>query len=234
MIQRPTLPDLELIERHFQRLLKRIYSNSSLIEQGDGCIDLKDPLFDLSFDMITEFLLGDEKSLEEEDRASNWAHDFAKQFKVAFRWIAKRERWKIFYWVVDSFEFRRACRNAREILARAVERSTRAMQDHHSSKESYIALEPLLQDRQNVPLVRDQVLNLLLAGRDTSGSLLCWTFYALAREPEIVNLLKAEMESVLSSHGAKPTKSDINRLTKLDMFMTEGRVIPLLRPALAR
>jgi cytochrome P450 len=106
-----------------------------------------------------------------------------------------------------------------------------AIKDEDQSKESYVALKPLFREQAHGGLIRDQFLNLLLAGRDTSGSLLCWTFYSLSREPDLVRSLKAEIASILGPGSKRPpTKSELNKMAKLDQLITEStcRCVPLL------
>lgn len=231
MIQRPTLPDLELVERHFQRLLSKIAMTPESSEGGDPSghwrLNVKGLLFDLSLEITTEFLLGEppaDGSLDgRKPEASVWTDDFANEFNTAFRWISKRERLKGFYWMIDSKEFRSSCKSARRIVDEIVHRSMKAVKLKHKSTESYIAMEPLLRDELEVSMIRDQFLNLLLAGRDTSGSLLCWLFYSLSREPELFTSLKTEMTELLGrNHTRKPTKSDLNRMKRLDQFISES------------
>lgn len=219
LIQRPTLPDLKLIERHSQRLLKRIPSNAN------SFLDLKPILFDLSLEITTEFLLGDPSDLIDQgaEARSVWGDSFATEFNTAFGWISKRERLKLFYWMVDSREFRRSCKNSRTIVENVIDRSMEALRHHHKAEESYVAMEPLFRDQLDAQVIRDQFLNLLLAGRDTSGSLLCWVFYALAREPEIVATLRQEIGDIVGlEKDSRPTKSDLNRMVMLDRFLTES------------
>ena len=40
----------------------------------------------------------------------------------------------------------------------------------------------------------DIVLNLIIAGRDTTACLLSWTFYLLARHPQVKSILDSEIE----------------------------------------
>jgi cytochrome P450 len=220
MISKPTLPSLDLFERHFQRFQTKLRDGPD----KDQNINLKPHLYDLSFDTIVEFLLGPADSLDDVSHQSDWTQDFAEKFILALRWIAKRERLKIFYWFIDGPEFRMASYNARKILSKAIERSILAVQRSHNATDSYIALEELLHDKENTPFIRDQVLNFLLAGRDTSGSFLCWIIYTLAHEPNIVQALKAEMDDVFGAGRGKPSKEDLGRLTKLDRFLTEGKL----------
>jgi cytochrome P450 len=234
LIQRSTLPDLELIEKHFQRLMGKVAPpfGGPTSQDDYGLINLKDPLFDLSMEMITEFLLGEPANFTGKDatvKTSMWAHAFAKEFNTAFRWISKRERLKGLYWMIDSKEFRDSCSAARRIVDNVINQSTEALRGGNKSIESYVALAPLLQQNADAGLVRDQFLNLLLAGRDTSGSLLCWIFYSLSREPGLFKSLKAEMFALLGPDKTrKPSKSDLGRMTQLEYFISESMSSTLL------
>lgn len=211
LVQRPVLPDLQLIERHFQRLWSKIQ------KKGDNqVIDMKEYMYDLSLELTTEFLLGDTEGAGNVDV-------LVRELNTAFSWIAKRERLKIFYWLVDGFQFRRSCSIARQIVADLVAKSTRQAQTEERVDDSYVAFAPLLKEASKQGSIRDQVLNLILAGRDTSGALLCWVIYVLGREPDLVEALKAEIAGVLGNDSKRcPDKSELNSMKTLDNFVTES------------
>lgn len=229
MIQRPTLPDLDLFERGFQELQESM--NLEVNPGGDAAgfnIDIKERLLDLSLKMITDFLLG--VSIDPGTSTSNsadWTVRFAAEFNTAFKWISKRERFKIFYWMVDGLEFRKSCSAAKrlvdELISRAMEmRKTKKLSS--AGSETYVALEPLLGHEQDPKPIRDQYMNLILAGKDSSGALLAWVFYALAREPELVAELVEEIESMLGSdESRKPNKTELNAMLRLDRFVCESK-----------
>lgn len=228
MIQRPTLPDLDLFERGFQQLQRSL--NLGARPEGDMTgfdVDIKERLLDLSLKMITDFLLG--VSTDSETNASgstDWTDRFATEFNIAFKWISKRERFKIFYWMVDGLEFRKSCSAAKrlvdELICRAMElRKTKKI---GSASETYVALEPLLCQEQDPKPIRDQYMNLILAGKDSSGSLLSWVFYALAREPLLMAEMMKEIECMLGSdESRKPNKTELNAMLKLDRFVCESK-----------
>jgi cytochrome P450 len=56
------------------------------------------------------------------------------------------------------------------------------------SEEGYTFLHAL--DRK---MLRDQLVAVLLAGRDTTASSLSWTFYELAKQPNVVEKLRKEI-----------------------------------------
>jgi cytochrome P450 len=192
----------------------------------EHCVDLKPILFDLNLGLTTEFLLGESAVSSVEDKSlmpSLWADNLTKELKTAFKWIAKRERLKTFFWMIDSKEFRASCKAARELVDEIIARMFLAIEDENPSKESYVALKPLFREQVDGGLIRDQFLTLLLAGRDTSGSLLCWTLYSLAREPDLVLSLKAEIASILGPGSQRlPTKAELKKMAKLDQFITES------------
>ena len=189
-------------------------------------IDIKERLLDLSLKMITDFLLG--VSTDSETNASDptgWTERFAAEFNVAFRWISKRERFKIFYWMVDGIEFRKSCSAAKRLVDELISRAMklRKMEKTGSASETYVALEPLLHQEQDPKPIRDQYMNLILAGKDSSGALLSWVFYALAREPLLTAELAKEIERILGSDKSrKPTKPELNAMLQLDRFVCES------------
>lgn len=57
-------------------------------------------------------------------------------------------------------------------------------------KDRYVFLEALTQETQDPLELRSQILNILLAGRDTTASTLGWTFHQLARNPGLYQKLR--------------------------------------------
>lgn len=228
MIQRPTLPDLDLFEQGFQQLQESMSAETSPESDVTGFnVDIKERSLDLSLRMITDFLLGvsTDPGISGSD-STDWMERFAAEFNTAFKWISKRERFKIFYWMVDGLEFRKSCSAAKrlvdELICRAMElRKTKKLSS--AGSETYVALEPLLRHEQDAKPIRDQYMNLILAGKDSSGALLAWVFYALAREPELVAELVEEIESMLGSdESRKPNKTELNAMLRLDRFVCES------------
>lgn len=51
--------------------------------------------------------------------------------------------------------------------------------DSRGEKGSYAFIDALVEETRNPQVIRDQCLNLLLAGRDTTGTCLGWTLYEI-------------------------------------------------------
>lgn len=124
--------------------------------------------------------------------------------------------------MIDGYKFRRSCAMAKNIIESVVCRALEARKMHKVQTESYVALESLLCEERDPELIRDEFMNLLLAGRDTSGALLSWAFYVLAREPDLTASLRKEIEEVLGSDDSLPTKAQLRSFTRLDHFICEN------------
>ena len=73
--------------------------------------------------------------------------------------------------------------------------------------------------------IHDQVLTFVAAGHETAQNTLSFTFYLLARHPEVREKLLAELRSVLQ--GRAPTAQDLPNLPYLEWVINEAwRVYP--------
>lgn len=87
--------------------------------------------------------------------------------------------------------------------------------------------------------LRDDLMTLLVAGHETTGSLLTWTSFELAQHPDEMRKVQAEIDRVLGtgSERREPTLDDIRSMSYTRMVLSEGlRLYPqppiLLRRAL--
>jgi cytochrome P450 len=68
--------------------------------------------------------------------------------------------------------------------------------------------------------VRDEVMTMFVAGHETIGSALAWTWYLLAEHPEAERRLQEELGRVLG--GRVPTGEDVARLPYASMILFES------------
>jgi cytochrome P450 len=69
-------------------------------------------------------------------------------------------------------------------------------------------------------MIRDNVLNLFLAGHETSANGLTWCWYLLARHPEVQDRLHVELDRVLA--GRPPSADDVPALTYTEQTFAEA------------
>jgi len=90
--------------------------------------------------------------------------------------------------------------------------------DANGQSERYTFLSELVKATQDPKRLRDELLNILLAGRDTTASLLGNTFHVLARRPDIWKKLKAEVNEL---RGKKPTYETLKNMKYLKHLLNE-------------
>ena len=106
------------------------------------------------------------------------AEEFAQAFNSAQRKLAQRGRCGELYWMLDGLGFRRSCRKVHSFVDKIV---SEALKDAKSSTSSfapegrYVFLKALIDLTKDPKVLRDQCVNVLLAGRDTTACLLSWT-----------------------------------------------------------
>jgi cytochrome P450 len=68
--------------------------------------------------------------------------------------------------------------------------------------------------------IRDEVMTLILAGHETTGAALTWTWYLLSQNPDARSKLQAELDQVLS--GRAPRLDDLDLLPYTRMAFAEA------------
>ncbi|PMD14093.1 cytochrome P450 52A12 [Hyaloscypha hepaticicola] len=196
---RDQVSDLDLEERHVQNMMKAL--NVSL---GSGnwtdCVDLQVLFFRLTLDSATEFLFGESVDSQlhllpghQSDKSVNGLHssDFAAAFDQGQMALATRARFASRYWLVWPKGFKESCRICHEFIDHFVRlalskelREKELEKGKFGRKEKYVFLEALAAETQDPIELRSQLLNILLAGRDTTASLLGWLFLCLSKDPK--------------------------------------------------
>lgn len=155
-------------------------------------------------------------SLLEKSSVGN-AQGFAEAFGLAQDYLASRSRAQDLYWVVNPKEFQDANRRVHEVVDHYVNLALES-QRHPEKKEPgsrYIFAEALAAETSDPKVLRDNMLNILLAGRDTTASLLSSAFFYLARHPHVWNRLRREIIEEFGD-GAQP-KAEITQAKLKDI-----------------
>ena len=187
--------------------------------------------FQLTLDSATEFLLGESvHSLTSPDGSEQ--QQFGAAFDLAQGRLALRYRKGTFIKLIDVFkpdkEFTRACKTVHEFVDKIVDRVLETTQTADTEKtvegkdeaERYVFLKELAKATRDPKQLRDELLNILLAGRDTTASLLSTTFHVLARRPDIFLKLKTEVDEL---QGVKPDYETLKSMKYLNHFLNESK-----------
>jgi cytochrome P450 len=130
--------------------------------------------------------------------------------------MATRFRLVDTYWMHNPKEYRENNKNVQTFIDHYVNLALRKsagdekLAEEGNHKERYVFLEELATRTRDPVELRAQLLNILLAGRDTTASLLSWLFHELLRHPEIFSKLR---ESILNDFGTYENPENITFAT---------------------
>ena len=146
--------------------------------KSHGTIDLQPLFFLLTLDVTTGAILGTSTRSLQAQRNGNGIR-FAKAFDEAQHYLAIRGRLGDFYWAFGGSKFSRACdivhKFVDEIVAESLDRRPDVDHVYGEDKKGYLFIDALAEQTSDVKIIRDQLVNILLAGRDTTACLLSWT-----------------------------------------------------------
>lgn len=174
-------------------------------------------------------LFGDSVSSLDWGEVAGQESTFAQAFNLAQDYLAHRGRLGQFYWLLNDKTFRDACKKCHRFVDKAVEKAllTSAEPDEDKTTErgsNYVFIDALAQQTHDRKVLRDQCFNVLLAGRDTTGCCLTWTFRLLARHQPVLKKLRSEISTVcgLGVDAKPPTRDELKQMSYLSLVIKEG------------
>jgi len=160
----------------------------------DGVVDLQPLFFSLTLDTTTALLLGQSVySLRADIDQDNENRLFAESFNIALEGLAKRFRiapWHFFY---NPRSFRQACSNVHRFVEQYIEERNLNNETDTSKEDSYGFIHQVAKESESNKELRDQLLNVLLAGRDTTACCLSWTLYVVVSQHPYIELIYVSM-----------------------------------------
>ena len=88
------------------------------------------------------------------------------------------------------------------------------------SDAGYTFLHELADYTRDRKVLRDQLVAVLLAGRDTTVNTLSWLIYELSRHPEVVQKLRYEIVHIIGL-DSEPTYADLKSMRYLQHALNE-------------
>ncbi|KAL2128713.1 hypothetical protein VTI74DRAFT_8803 [Chaetomium olivicolor] len=228
--------DLHVFESHMQTLFRAIANGGALngedqhvdLEAGNGKpLDICDLFFRYTLDCATDFLLGyDVKSL------STPRQEFADAFAEVQRVQSMIARAGPLNRVIPRKSYYRSLKVINSFVNLYIDRTLRLSPEELASKSKgdsgYTFLHALAGYTRDRRVLRDQLVAVLLAGRDTTACTLSWTIYELARHPQVLEKLRTEILSVVGP-TRPPTYDDLKSMKYLQNVMNETlRLYPVV------
>lgn len=161
---------MDIFRPHVDNLLDHIHAN-------EGDIDLQPLFFNLTLDTTTELLFG--KSVDSLKEADNLrGAKFANEFDVAQNYVIQRFRLLDLYWLIGGRKFQRSCASVHEFVDGIIEERSQKPEEDTAKNDRYLFFDAIAKDPKHSSdrkTLRAQLVNMLLAGRDTTACLLSWT-----------------------------------------------------------
>lgn len=233
---RDQVADVAVLGGHVNQLI-------SLIPTDGTPVDIQQLFFNLTLDTATEFLFGESTNCLAEGQEGATAtagllasiggeKSFAHAFNHCQDFVARRGRAQSLYWLVNDAESRKMVKIVHTVVDGYVDRAlARHKQKHTPGEEEkridtqsrYVFLDAMVSETQDRKVLRDQMLNILLAGRDTTASLLSSAFFYLARHPRVWKRLSNEIRSTFDPEDdqAEITLERIRDVRYLKYFLNE-------------
>lgn len=158
------------IEEHTEHLVSCIPANKF--------IELQPLFFQFTFDTTTCLLFG--KSMNSlqtnlrQDAASARGAEFAESFRISQDFLFRRGRLGALYWMIDSSEFRGHCSTVHKYIDEAVQEALSVKHQGGKPADVHSFLDALIKETLDPRVLHDQLLNVMLAGRDTTACCLTW------------------------------------------------------------
>ena len=218
---RAQIIDFSIYESHVDSLI-------SLLPKDGSTVDLQALFFRMVLDSNTEYLFGESVGLLSAN-ASDHANAFHNALDVAQQGTILRLRLGNAMIAHHDQKFKDACKTvhafADKFVARALDYRNGLIKAPEKSDEAtrakYIFLNELAQDTQDPTMLSDQIVNMLLAARDTTAGLLSFVFFTLARRPDVWQKLRAE---VIEGWEEPMTYETLQKMTYLRYVLQESKL----------
>ncbi|KAJ3919388.1 cytochrome P450 [Lentinula edodes] len=243
---RDRITDFDIFDRHAEEAIRKMKAR---FKEGYAA-DFQDVVSRFTIDSATEFLFGhDIGTLSDplpypffhpshsvsNDSASPFTQTFSARFSRSFNeaqtatavrirfgdmWPLReiwndipKEMMKVVHGLLDP------------IIQQGVQRSKLAQESKAAAlemgqEEGETVLDHLIKHTDDPIILRDEIMNLAVAGRDTTASLLTFTAYMLSQHPEILRKLRSEILAIVGPNR-RPTYDDFRDMKYLRAVLNE-------------
>ncbi|KAH5617431.1 hypothetical protein HBI23_257160 [Parastagonospora nodorum] len=184
-LQHKQYGNLEVFQQSIDELL-------NIMRSSKGTIDLQPLFLRMTLDTTTRFILGESvRSLVALPGSAE--RKFSDAFDVVQCNATVQMRIYGFQWFEHKRRFWRARRDLQQFTDQILDRKVGKHPNGCTESPASAFLSAIAQNTSSRAALRGQALNLLTAGRDTTASLLSWTFFLLVRHPDVMQKLRKEI-----------------------------------------
>jgi cytochrome P450 len=206
--------DLQIFEHHFQKLVPLLAG-----DHDGATVRFDDLLYRYTLDAITDFLLG-----HSVDSLTHGQTAFASAFSTVQNIQGTIARAGPMAGLVPKKKFHEALDVLNKFVGTYIDRAlalpVSELEEKTKSDEGYTFLHALASYTRDRQVLRDQLVAVLLAGRDTTAITMSWLFYELSTHPHVVEKLRAEIIKHVGLER-EPTYDDLKSMRYLQHTLNE-------------
>lgn len=201
------------------------YTQATIDQWQDGeTIDISAEMLRTTMYIVAKTLFNTDRDTMagEADAIGDAIHRIQEIADYDFTWFGLIPKW----WPNQPNRVRKAARQGIDsVIERMIaERRSTAIDGVVQDQGDLLSMLMLSEDETGRKLndeeVRDEAINLFVAGHETTSNALTWTWYLLAQHPEIVAKLHTELDTVLG--GRAPTLDDLKALPYTAQIIKES------------
>lgn len=154
---------------------------------------------------------------------------FADAFNQVQRWHAVSSRFGALRKYLPRTQYRANLRIIDDFVGHlidlALSMTTEELDKRHKSDKGYTFLQEVVRSTRDRSVIRDQIVAVLLAGRDTTAGTLSWIIYELARHPACVAKLRQEILQTVGLGGEearRPTYEHLRSMPYMKAVINEA------------
>ncbi|ODA83151.1 hypothetical protein RJ55_01661 [Drechmeria coniospora] len=204
---RNQIADLECIDRHVENFLAR------LPQDRTKEVDLQELLYMFTMDTSTDFMFG--YSTDMLVAPTEEAVQFTKSFEYSLMSSSNRGRLGWLLMLLPDKKLDESVAYCKSFIGKHV---AAALQRNKAKERPYVFMNEMINSGAPNEVITEQLLAMVLGGRDTSASTMSSMFWQLARRPEVVRKIRREIE-VLG--GRRPTWEELKGLKYLNNVLKE-------------
>ncbi|KAK4053493.1 hypothetical protein OIV83_001660 [Microbotryomycetes sp. JL201] len=223
------ITDFDKFVKHSDRMLTTIHKLAALpgssLSHNNGAIEVQDLLGRFTMDTGIDFLLAggldslgdlpqvsaDPRDLPQSNAFNESQHNIHIRSRLGDLWAVQ----EMFHNVNEPH-----LRVINSFVDNLVLNGLNKQRSTKGNEEVETLLDHLISETRDPKMLRDEVLNILLAARDTTQATLTSSLYVLAQNPEICKRLRSEILAVVPK-GATPTYEDVKDVRYLRLFLNE-------------
>lgn len=205
--------DIEIFDKWTKTLISKLPAPGQTV-------DIMDLFYRMTLDVTTDFLLG-----HSVDSLNNPKHEFVNAFQEVQRIQMMLTILAPFRHLIPKYRYNRGIRILERFVEPFIQRTLALppseLEDLSAKSSSdFTFLHSLARRTRDAKVIRDQLMAVLLAGRDTTAATLSWTIYELSHYPRVYHKLRNEILAVVGPSRA-PTYENLKSLTYLTHTLNE-------------